>query len=300
MVLFGAQVRAHTDALAVHAVGIFKPRRLHLHKVRHQVLGAGRGTGVVEQLHGQAGDHLRHGHGLKVRLAAGRHIIGSLAHDGQRLLGEIGDHGAIILARDEVCDLPVRERNVLCQNIRNAAHGQPQGRTGDHVQVADDERRSLHGDGLFLTVDDDRADVGRKAVGARKRRHGDERDAEMVRRVAAKVHDRAGADRDDHIRMVKLAHHVLDHALLGVQALGVEDDLLIGAHMLERRKIIRVRVIDDSALAGQADLVHILVELVERIILHDDFLRLQGVLAAALTRADILAAIENHAKIAPI
>ena len=100
--------------------------------------------------------------------------------------------------------------------------------------------------------------------------------------------------------MVELTHHVLDHPLLGVQALGVEDDLLVGAHMLERRKVIRVRVIDDSALAGQADLVHILVELVERVILHDDLLRLQGVLTAALTRADILAAIENHAKIAPI
>ena len=100
--------------------------------------------------------------------------------------------------------------------------------------------------------------------------------------------------------MVELTHHVLDHALFGVKPLSVEDDLLIGAHMLERRKVIRVRVIDDSALAGQADLVHILVELVERVILHDDLLRLQGVLTAALTRADILAAIENHAKIAPI
>ena len=138
------------------------------------------------------------------------------------------------------------------------------------------------------------------AVKPSERRHGDERDAEMVRRVAAEVHDRAGADRDDHIRMVELAHHILDHPLLGVKPLGVEDDLLVGAHMLERRKIIRVRVIDDSALAGQADLVHILVELVERVILHNDLLRLQGVLAAALTRADILAAIENHAKIAPI
>ena len=158
----------------------------------------------------------------------------------------------------------------------------------------------VHGDGLFLSVDDDRADVGREAVGARQRRYGDERDAEVVGRVAAEVHDRARADRDDDVRMVKLAHHVLDHALFGVQALGVEDDLLIGAHMLERRKVIRVRVIDDSALAGQANLVHILVELVERVILHDDLLRLQSVLTAALTRADILAAIENHAKIAPI
>ena len=43
-----------------------------------------------------------------------------------------------------------------------------------------------------------------------------------------------------------------------------------------------------------------MVDIVERVILHDDLLRLQGVLAAALTRADILAAIENHAKIAPI
>ena len=100
--------------------------------------------------------------------------------------------------------------------------------------------------------------------------------------------------------MVELAHHVLDHPLLGVKPLSVEDDLLIGAHMLERREVVGVRVIDDSALAGQADLVHILVELVERVILHNDLLRLQGVLAAALTRADILAAIENHAKIAPI
>ena len=300
MILLGAQVRAHADALAVHAVRIFKPRRLHLHQVRHQVLGTGGGAGVVEQLHGQAGDHLRHGHGLKVRLAAGRHIVGRLAHDGQRLLREVGDHRAVILTRDEVCDLPVRQRNVLGQNVRNAAHGQPQGRAGDDVQVADNERRRLHGDGLFLPVDDDRADIGREAVGARQRRHCDERDAEMVGRVAAEVHDRAGADRDDDVRMVELAHHVLDHALFGVQALGVEDDLLIGAHMPERREVVGIRIVNDGALAGQADLVHVLVELVERVIFHDDLLRLQCVLAAAAARADIFAAIENHANIAPI
>ena len=100
--------------------------------------------------------------------------------------------------------------------------------------------------------------------------------------------------------MVELAHHVLDHALFGVEPLGVEDDLLIGAHVSERRQVICVRVIDDGALAAQTDLVHVLVELVERVILHDDLFRLQRVLAAALAGADILAAIENHAKIAPI
>lgn len=97
-----------------------------------------------------------------------------------------------------------------------------------------------------------------------------------------------------------LAHHVLDHALFGVQALGVEDDLLIGAHMLERREIVGIRIVNDGALAGQTDLVHVLVELVERVIFHDDLLRLQCVLAAAAARADIFAAIENHANIAPI
>ena len=300
MIPLRAQVRAHADTLTVHAVRGFKPRRLHLHQVRHQVLGAGGGAGVVEQLHGQAGDHLRHGHGLEVRLAAGRHIVGRFAHDGQRLLGEVSDHRAVILARDEVRDLPVRQRDVLGQNVRNAAHGQPQGRAGDDVQVTDDERRRLHGDGLFLSVDDDRADIGREAVGTRQRRHRDKRDAEMVGRVAAEVHDRAGADRDDDVRMVELAHHVLDHALFGVQAIGVEDDLLVGAHMLERREVVGVRIVNDGALAGQADLVHVLVELVERVIFHDDLLRLQCVLAAAAARADIFAAIENHANIAPI
>ena len=122
----------------------------------------------------------------------------------------------------------------------------------------------------------------------------------MVGRVAAEVHDRAGADRDDDVRMVELAHHVLDHALFGVQALGVEDDLLIGAHMLERREVVGVRIVNDGALAGQADLVHILVELVERVIFHDDLLRLQCVLTATAARADIFTAIENHANIAPI
>ena len=122
----------------------------------------------------------------------------------------------------------------------------------------------------------------------------------MVGRVAAKVHDRAGTDRDDDVRMVELAHHVLDHALFGVQALGVEDDLLIGAHMLERREVVGVRIVNDGALAGQADLVHVLVELVERVIFHDDLLRLQSVLTAAAARANIFTAIENHANIAPI
>ena len=268
--------------------------------MRHQVLSAGGGAGVVEQLHGQAGDHLRHGHGLKVRLAAGRHIIGRLAHNGQCLLREVSDHRAVILTRDEVRDLPVGKGDILGQNVRNTAHGQPQGRAGDNVQVTDDERRRLHGDGLFLPVDDDRADIGREAVGTRQRRHRDERDAEVVGRVAAKVHDRAGADRDNDVRVVELAHHVLDHALFGVQALGVEDDLLIGTHMPERREVVGIRIVNDGALAGQADLVHILVKLVERVIFHDDLLRLQCVLAAAAARADIFAAIENHANIAPI
>lgn len=133
-----------------------------------------------------------------------------------------------------------------------------------------------------------------------KRRHGDERDAELVRRVAAEVHDRAGADRDDHVRMVELAHHVLDHALFGVKPLSVEDDLLIGAHMLERRKVIRVRVIDDARLPVRPTSSIYWSNLSSASYSTTTFLRLQGVLTAALTRADILAAIENHAKIAPI
>ena len=70
--------------------------------------------------------------------------------------------------------------------------------------------------------------------------------------------------------------------------------------MPERREVVGIPPANDGALAGQADLVHILVELVERVIFHDDLLRLQCVLAAAAARADIFAAIENHANIAPI
>lgn len=43
-----------------------------------------------------------------------------------------------------------------------------------------------------------------------------------------------------------------------------------------------------ARLAAQADFVHVLVELVERIILHDDLLRLQCVLAAAAARPTYL------------
>ena len=133
----------------------------------------------------------------------------------------------------------------------------------DNVQVADNGIRGYHGDGLFLSVNNDGADVGSKAVGGHQCGDCHEGYAQLIGAVTAKVHKGSGAHDNNNIGLtLQLGHHVLDHALLGMESLGLQHDLLIGLHMHHGGQVIGVGIVYDCAEAGQPAIIHILVEVV--------------------------------------
>ena len=207
------------------------------------MLRAGGGAGVAQQLHRQAGEHLRHGHGLEVGRAAAAQRVGAGDHHVQGLLGEGGHALAVVFPGDETGDLPVREGDVLGEDVRDAADGEEHGRAGDDVEVRDDEGWGGHGDGALVPVDDDGADIGGEAVGGGEGGDGDEGLAELEGGVAGEVHECAAADGDDDVGVVELGDDGLDEALFGVEALGFKDDLLVGADVDHAGKVVGVGVV---------------------------------------------------------
>ena len=252
---------------------------------------------MVEQLHGKAALHLRHGHCLVVGNAGGGVFIGSFAHDVQSFLCEIGNHRAVIFAGNEVGYLPVEQRDVFRKDIVYAACNKACRSALYNVKVGNDEDGSAHRCGLLLTVENGRADIGREAVGGSERRDGDEGDAELVSRVAAEVHDGAGAVGYDDLGVIELLHHLFDDRILGAQAVCLKHDLLIGGDMLALGEFVDDRIVDNGALfAGKADIGHVLLEIIYRAVFDDDLFRFKLMVSAADAFADVLFAIHDHGK----
>ena len=257
----------------------------------YQVLGAGSRARVAKHLHREPGDHLGHGHCLVIRLPAGQDVLDALSHHVQGLLGHACHALAVVLAGDERSHLPVRDGGVFGEDIRDAADPQELGRPGDDVQVRDDEGRGGHRYGLLLPVDDDGADVGGEAVRGREGGYGDEGDAQLVGGVTGEVHERTAADCDDDIGVVELRDDGLDHVFLGVEALGLEDNLLVCRDVDHARKVIGVGVVEDGAPAREAALTHVLVKILKRPRLDYHQLGLQRMLPPAGARPGVLCAV---------
>ena len=262
------------------------------------MLRTGCRAAVGEDLHGQAGEHLSVGHGLVVRLLALGKVVCAARHDVQRFLSHCAHLGAEVFAGDDVSYLPVSDGDVLCEDILHARDGQEAGRAGDDVDVADDSVRRLHGDGLLLAVDDDGADVRGEAVGGNDGGDSDKGDAELPCAVTAEVHQRTAADNDDVVGLaLKHGHHVLDETLFAVQSLCLKDYLLVGTDMVHGGQIIGVRIIDDSAEAGKAAVVHVFVEIFERAVFAYDELGAKLMVASAFADTGVLCAVKYHCHI---
>ena len=196
--------------------------------------------------------------------------------------------------------LPVCDGDVLCEDVLHAGDGQEAGRAGDDVDVADDSVRRLHGNGLFLAINDDGADVRGEAVGGNDSRDGNKGDAELPCAVTAEIHQRAAADNDDVVGLaLKHGHHILDETLFAVQSLRLKDYFLICADMVHGGQVIGVRIIDDSAEAGEAAVVHVFVEIFERAVFAYDELGAKLMVASAFAVAEVFCAVKNHFSFPP-
>ena len=193
--------------------------------------------------------------------------------------------------------LPVKQRNVLRENVVYAARDETRGSALYDIKIGDDQNGGAHRGRFFLSVEYRRADVRCEAVGGGKGRNGDKGDAELVRRVAAEVHYGSRAVGDDDLGIIELFHHLLDDCILGAQAVCLEHDLLIGGDMLALGELIYDRIVDNGALfARKADIGHVLLEIVYRAVLDDDFFRLKLMVSAAGAFADVFFAIHYHDK----
>ena len=83
-------------------------------------------------------------------------------------------------------------------------------------------------------------------------------------------------------------------ALFGEEAFGLQDDLLIGLDMLAFGQLVDDGIIDNRPFAREAELFHVFLKVVQGTVVHDDFLRLQGVGPAAAAGAGVLRAVHNH------
>ena len=229
--------------------------------------------------------------------AGGYIFVGCLTHNIERLLSKVRDHRAVVFARDEVRNLPVEKRNVLRENVVYAACDEACGSALYDVKIGDDQNGSAHRGRFFLAVQDGRADVRCKAVGGGERRNGDKGDAELVRRVAAEVHDSACAVGDDDLGLIELFHHFLDNGILGAKAVCLKHYLLVGGDVLALGELIDDRVVYNGALfARKTDIGHVPLEIVYRAVFDDDLFRLKLMVSAADAFADVFFAIHDHDK----
>ena len=194
---------------------------------------------------------------------------------------------------------PVGQRSVLCQNVVDAAGNQALGSAADDVKVGDDKDRCAHGSGFLLPVDDGRADVGGETVRGGQRRDGNKGNAQLVGGVAAEVHDGAGADGDDHLGGIQILHHLLDEDILSAKTVGIKDDVLVGLDMLALGQLPGDLIVDHRALAGKAQLLHVLFKMLDGLLGHDDLAGLKGMRASADAFAGILFAIHDHGTVPP-
>ena len=112
--------------------------------------------------------------------------------------------------------------------------------------------------------------------------------------IAAEVHDRTGAESHNDIRLIQLFHHVLDQALFGEQPLRFQNDLLVGLHMLAFRELVNHGVIDHRSPAGEAELFHIFLKMVQSAVVNNDFPGLEGMGPAAAAGAGVLRTVHDH------
>lgn len=142
-----------------------------------------------------------------------------------------------------------------------------------------------------MSVYDDGADVGGEAVRAREGGDGDEGYAHVEGVVARKVHERAAADGDDDVGVLKLGDDGLNEALLGVQALSLEDYLLVRRDVDHAGEVVGIGVVEHGTAPGESALGHVVVKVLEGAVLDDDHLCLERVLPPAGAGAGIFCAI---------
>ena len=295
MVFFGCGKGADAHAFAVDALSFLKAGRLHLYQVCHQVLCTGCGAGIVPQLHRQPALHLGHSHGFMVNFTGCGHLVGCCTHDIQRFLRKACNHRAVVFIGNKRCHLPVCQRDILCQDVVDAAGDQAHRSALDDVQVGNDKGRGFHGNGLFLAVEDHRADAGGKAVRTGKCRDCHKGDTKLVCGVAAEVHDGACTEGDQHLRGLEFGHHILNQDIFRTQPLCRQDDFLISLDMFPFSQGIDVAVVDDrAALVSESDGSNILLKSAERVVFHNDHFSLQLMCSAAAAFSNILGTVHNH------
>ena len=202
---------------------------------------------------------------------------------------------AVVFARRYVRYLPVRERDVLRQYVRDAADSEEHGRAGDYIQVRYDQRRGRHGYRALVTVYHHRAHVRREPVGTRERRYRHEWDAHVEGVIARKVHERAAADGDDDVRVFQLGYDALDEAFFRVQSLRLEHYLLVGPDVDHAGQVVCIGIVEHGAAACQPALLHAAVEMPQGVVLDDYHSGLQRVFPSAGAGPGILRAVNYQA-----
>ena len=124
--------------------------------------------------------------------------------------------------------------------------------------------------------------------------NGDKGLAELVCRVAGKVHQRAAADGDDDVGVIELGYDALDEALFGVQAPGLEDYFLVGPDVDHTGQVVCIGVVEHGTPSGEAAGVHVSVEVFERVVFDDDHLGFQRMYAPAGAGPGVFCAIKDH------
>ena len=194
-------------------------------------------------------------------------------------------------------NLPVGNGDVFGENVLHAGNGEEAGGALDNIQIADHSVGGDHGDGFLLTVNNDGANVGGKAVRGHQRGNGHKGNAQLIGAVAAKVHQSTGANHHDHIGLaLQPGHHILNHALLGMESLSLQDNLLVRLHVDHSGQMIGVGVVDHGAEAAKTAIVHILIEVVQRAILTHHQLRPQLMHTAAVALTKVFRSIQYHGK----
>ena len=82
-----------------------------------------------------------------------------------------------------------------------------------------------------------------------------------------------------------------------MQSLCLKDYFLVGTDMVHGGQVIGVRIIDDSAEAGEAAVVHVFVEIFERAVFAYDELGAKLMVASAFADTGVLCAVKYHCHI---
>ncbi len=212
---------------------------------------AGGRAGRAQQLHGKTAHEKAVGHGLiggQVPVPCGQavvpHALHGLGHD-------VVDLPAEMLPGEEVGHPPLRQGHELAQHIPHAADRQAHGGFGNDVQIRHHQDRRAADQGLLIALPGHGRHGGAEAVAAGGSGDGDEGQSSLFPdAVADDVVDGAAADGDQqlHIRL-QLLQHLRRGDLRGVQAPGVQDDLLLCRRVPQAGDGVGAGVVDRAAFA---------------------------------------------------